>query len=112
MNLKHMDQRNEMRESLKATKRKLDAERAENTANKKVARAAILAKNEDSSQASARKKHIREKLRDDLGAMEVKDTTVDTGDCLKENQRGSQDPGLSYSAQGCSSEVFHRRVVW
>lgn len=45
MTLKYMDQRNEARESLKSTRRKLDAERAENIANKKVVREAILAKN-------------------------------------------------------------------
>lgn len=88
-----MDQRNEARDCLTATKSKLDAERAENVANKKIVRQAILAKTKFCSQASERKKHINKKLCDDLGSIDVKDiTTKALKDALGKKIQGSAVP--------------------
>lgn len=93
MTLKYMDQRNEARGFLTDTKKKLDAERAENVANKKISRQAILAKTGFCSQASERKNHISKKLCDDLGSIDVKDiTTKALKDVLGKKIQGSAEP--------------------
>ena len=93
MSLEDMNQRKEARGSLKDAKKKLDAERAENVANKKNSRQAILSKNELCSQASKRKKHISKKLCDDLESIDVKDiTTKALKDALSKKIQGSAVP--------------------
>lgn len=93
MTLKNMDQRKEERDSLTATKRKLDVDRAENVANKKIVRQAILAKNEFCSQASERKKHIGKKLCDDMGSIVVKDITDRSlKDAVFKKMKGAAEP--------------------
>lgn len=93
MSLTDMDQRKEARGSLTDTKKKLDAERAENVANKKSSRQAILAKSEFCSQATKRKQHISKKLCDDLGSIDVKDiTTKALKDALGKKIQGSAVP--------------------